>query len=76
MINQNINYHISSRANARYINTTALELNGIGAPHNLTKYIIEDSFNNRKDIAKVAKNVAGVYIFQTPSVGLYVGSST
>jgi hypothetical protein len=72
LINKNF---IDLKANARFIGTTALDLSGIGAPYKFTKYVIVDPFNNRKEIAKVAKNRAGVYLFQSFSGGLYVGSS-
>lgn len=71
----NINYNINLRDTAQPINITSLELSGKNAPHKFTKYIIEDSYNNRKDILKVAQNEAGVYLFITPNGGLYVGSS-
>jgi excinuclease UvrABC nuclease subunit len=37
--------------------------------------VIKDPFNNRKDIAKVAKNAVGFYIFEAPNGICYVGSS-
>src|SRR2546423_5469467 len=75
MKNSNINYNIDSKATALPIDVTALEISGKCAPHKFTKYVIEDSFNNRKEILKVGQNAAGIYIFQTSNGGLYVGSS-
>ena len=46
-----------------------------GHDHPYTKFIVKDPFNNRKDIAKVAKNAVGVYIFEAPDGICYVGSS-
>ena len=45
------------------IRPNSSSLNSEGAPHKYTKHVIKDPFNNRKDIAKVAKNAVGVYIF-------------
>lgn len=39
-------------------------------------YTIKDPFSNRKQIAEVAKNASGVYIFTTKDNIIYVGSST
>jgi len=41
------------------IRPNSSSLNSEGAPHKYTKYVIKDPFNNRKDIAKVAKNAVG-----------------
>jgi len=71
----NINYNINSRNTAQPIDITSLDLSGKNALHKFTKYVIEDSYNNRKDILKVAQNKAGVYLFITSNGGLYVGSS-
>lgn len=38
-------------------------------------YVIENPFHNRKRIAAVAKNIAGVYIFAAKDNSIYVGSS-
>jgi heme/copper-type cytochrome/quinol oxidase subunit 1 len=38
------------------IRPNSSSLNSEGAPHKYTKYVIKDPFNNRKYIAKVAKN--------------------
>ena len=71
----NTNYNINSRYVAQPIDIASLELSGKNSPHKFIKYVIEDSYNNRKDILKVARNKAGVYLFITPNGGLYVGSS-
>lgn len=57
------------------IGPNSSSLNSEGAPHKYTKHVIKDPFNNRKDIAKVAKNAVGVYIFEAPNGICYVGSS-
>ena len=46
------------------IEPNSLSLNSEEAPHKYTKYVIKDSFNNRKDIAKVAKNAVGFIYFK------------
>jgi len=71
----NINYNIDSKDKNQPLDITSFELSVKNAPSKFTKYIIEDSYNNRKEILKVAKNSAGVYIFLTSNGGLYVGSS-
>jgi hypothetical protein len=71
----NINYNIDSKDKNQPLDNTSFELSVKNAPSKFTKYIIEDSYNNRKEILKVAKNSAGVYIFLTSNGGLYVGSS-
>jgi hypothetical protein len=53
----------------------ANSLNSEEAPHKYTKHVIKNPFNNRKDIAKVAKKAVGVYIFQASNGVCYVGSS-
>lgn len=48
-------------------------------PHNnkdYTTYFITNPFHNRKRIANIAKNMAGVYIFTAKDGYSYVGSST
>lgn len=40
-----------------------------------TTYTVTNPFHNRRDIATVAKNKAGVYIFTTKEGNCYVGSS-
>jgi hypothetical protein len=57
------------------IEPKSFSLNSEEAPHKYTKYVIKDPFNNRKDIAKVAKKTVGVYIFQAFNGVCYVGSS-
>lgn len=42
---------------------------------NYTTYVIQNPFHNRKHIARVAKNAAGVYIFTAEDKSCYVGSS-
>jgi hypothetical protein len=43
---------------------------------NYTTYVITNPFHNRKRIAEVAKNIAGVYIFTVKDGSIYVGSSS
>jgi len=45
------------------IGPNSSNFNSEGAPHRYTKHVIKDPFNNRKDIAKVAKNAVG-FTFQ------------
>jgi hypothetical protein len=61
--------------NSDSIEPKSFNLNSEEAPHKYTKHVIEDPFNNRKDIAKVAKKAVGVYIFQASNGVCYVGSS-
>nr|QVG61589.1 hypothetical protein [Rhizoctonia sp.] len=60
---------------SNFIVANSSSLNNEEAPHKYTKHVIKDPFNNRKDIAKVAKNAVGVYIFEAPNGICYVGSS-
>jgi hypothetical protein len=75
MIIQNINYKNFFINNLRFASSTVLDLHLEKAPYEVTKHVIFDPYNNRKDIFKVAKNASGVYVFHSPEGGLYVGSS-
>lgn len=44
-------------------------------PHKYKEYIINNPFQNRKDIISVAKNMPGVYLFKTDKDHAYIGSS-
>lgn len=47
-----------------------------GHKHPYVKFLISDPFNNRAEIAKIAKGEKGVYLFEVKSKNLkYVGSS-
>lgn len=63
---------IMSNVNNTKLNTCCFTLNA----SNYTSYVIENPFYNRKDIATIAKNASGVYVFTAKDGSCYVGSST
>lgn len=56
-------------------NDPSLGLKPIKEPHKYTKIFIPNVFQNRTEIAAVAKKATGVYIFNTSTGSCYIGSS-
>jgi hypothetical protein len=69
-----VNYFTSvSRASSNYINSC---IEGKELPHNCRQVVIDDPYNNRRDISKHGKHQAGVYVFQDLKTGaMYVGGA-